>query len=87
MTQITSVSLCPMTWPGYEGCTAVTFGVSLVYEDEDADPKLNEKDLKDMWVTYVNRDPFALRLAALGIKVSLFIFVVEVDLYQEWRGD
>lgn len=67
VTQLTRVDLCPMTWTGYEHCTAVSFGVSLVYEDEEQDPRLNEEDLKTMWTTYVNRDPFALRLSAMGI--------------------
>ncbi|KAJ2944897.1 hypothetical protein O0L34_g1789 [Tuta absoluta] len=69
--QITSVSSCKASWPNFENCVAVTFGVPLVYEEEDDErtsSRLNETDLSDMWKTSVDRDPFAARLRAIGIS-------------------
>ncbi|XP_050356476.1 uncharacterized protein LOC126777504 isoform X2 [Nymphalis io] len=73
-TQITSKALCFHNWPKFELCTEVRFGVPIVYdvndvedEDEEREPRLNEEDLRSMWETYSQRDPFAVRLRVLGI--------------------
>nr|XP_026498116.1 uncharacterized protein LOC113402158 isoform X1 [Vanessa tameamea] len=71
-TQITSKALCFHNWPKFELCTEVSFGVPIVYddvddEDEEIEARLNEEDLRSMWETYSQRDPFAVRLRVLGI--------------------
>ncbi|XP_046972420.1 myb-like protein V isoform X2 [Vanessa cardui] len=69
-TQITSRALCFHNWPKFELCTEVRFGVPLVYddvEDGEVEARLNEEDLRSMWETYSQRDPFAVRLRVMGI--------------------
>ncbi|XP_049880975.1 otolith matrix protein OMM-64-like isoform X2 [Pectinophora gossypiella] len=66
--QITSIRHCNINWVNFEGCVDVTFGIPLVYEDQESS-RLNEEDLAAMWETYVDQDPFAQRLSSLGISV------------------
>lgn len=63
--------MCFHNWPKFEKCVEVSFGVPLVYEDDDEkrEPRLNAEDLSIMWETYSQNDPYAERLRSLGITV------------------
>ncbi|XP_045762860.1 uncharacterized protein LOC123865696 isoform X2 [Maniola jurtina] len=69
LTQIRSRALCFHNWPKFEQCVEVSFGVPLVYEDDDdgREPRLNAADLTSMWETYSQLEPYAERLRSLGI--------------------
>ncbi|XP_047036522.1 midasin-like [Helicoverpa zea] len=68
VTQITRTGVCNIQWPEYENCVEVTFGVPLHYDEEsESGPRLNAKELDDMWTTYVIKEQFSERLRSLGI--------------------
>ncbi|XP_013194779.1 probable serine/threonine-protein kinase kinX isoform X2 [Amyelois transitella] len=67
VTQITRTYVCNVNWPEFDSCVQVTFGIPLIYPDDES--KLTESELIDMWTTYFIRDPFAGRLARMGISV------------------
>ncbi|XP_034826653.1 uncharacterized protein [Maniola hyperantus] len=69
LTQIRSRALCFHNWPKFEQCVEVSFGVPLVYEDDEdeREPRLNADDLTNMWETYSQLEPYAERLRSLGI--------------------
>ncbi|KAL4709658.1 hypothetical protein ACJJTC_007389 [Scirpophaga incertulas] len=68
-TQITSIGVCNINWPGVHRCAELTFAVPLLYEDteEEDGNRLSVKELTDMWNTYSVMDPFASRLRLLQV--------------------
>ncbi|XP_050676007.1 uncharacterized protein LOC126972953 isoform X2 [Leptidea sinapis] len=72
VTELRGEALCFHNWPGSENCVEVTFWIPLVYDEEVEEPRLHSDDLKEMWNTYASQDPFAARLAALGVEEFTF---------------
>ncbi|KAL0810685.1 hypothetical protein ABMA28_010014 [Loxostege sticticalis] len=71
VTQITNVAVCNLNWPNSDMCSEVSFGVPLVYDDDDDEnrkPRLNEGELRAMWYLWSAQDPFASRLRELGME-------------------